>query len=234
MSLEETAKPSNFIRHIIDADLAAGKNNGKVATRFPPEPNGYLHIGHAKSIVLNFGVAQDYRGSCNLRFDDTNPHKENIDFVNAIQKDVQWLGFKWSNLYYASDYFEQLYAFGVELIQKGKAYVCDLNADQIREYRGTLTEPGKNSPFRDRSVDENLDLFARMRAGDFKDGERVLRAKIDMASSNINMRDPTLYRIRHGVIHHQTGEAWCIYPSSTVSTHVKTSVVHDNHEYIRF
>ncbi|MBI3188038.1 MAG: glutamine--tRNA ligase/YqeY domain fusion protein, partial [Gammaproteobacteria bacterium] len=212
MSLEETAKPSNFIRHIIDADLAAGKNNGKVATRFPPEPNGYLHIGHAKSIVLNFGIALDYKGSCNLRFDDTNPHKENIDFVNAIQKDVQWLGFKWSNLYYASDYFEQLYAFGVELIQKGKAYVCDLNADQIREYRGTLTEPGKNSPYRDRSVEENLDLFARMRAGDFKDGERVLRAKIDMASSNINMRDPTLYRIRHGVIHHQTGEAWCIYP----------------------
>lgn len=212
MSLEETAKPSNFIRHIIDADLAAGKNSGKVATRFPPEPNGYLHIGHAKSIVLNFGIAQDYQGTCNLRFDDTNPHKENIDFVNAIQKDVQWLGFKWSNLYYASDYFEQLYAFGVELIQKGKAYVCDLNADQIREYRGTLTEPGKNSPYRDRSVDENLELFARMRAGDFKDGERVLRARIDMASSNINMRDPTLYRIRHGVIHHQTGEAWCIYP----------------------
>ncbi|MDQ1362147.1 MAG: glutaminyl-tRNA synthetase [Pseudomonadota bacterium] len=212
MSLEETAKPSNFIRHIIDADLAAGKNKGKVATRFPPEPNGYLHIGHAKSIVLNFGIAQDYSGTCNLRFDDTNPHKENIDFVNAIQKDVQWLGYKWSNLYYASDYFEQLYTFGVELIEKGKAYVCDLNADQIREYRGTLTEPGKNSPFRDRSIAENLDLFARMRAGEFRDGERVLRAKIDMASSNINLRDPTLYRIRHGVIHHQTGEAWCIYP----------------------
>ena len=212
MSLEEPARPSNFIRHIIDADLAVGKNNGKVATRFPPEPNGYLHIGHAKSIVLNFGIASDYKGSCNLRFDDTNPHKENIDFVNAIQKDVQWLGFKWNNLYYASDYFEQLYAFGIELIQQDKAYVCDLNADQIREYRGTLTEPGKNSPYRDRSVGENLDLFARMRAGDFKDGERILRAKIDMASSNINMRDPALYRIRHGVIHHQTGEAWCIYP----------------------
>jgi len=212
MSLEETVRPSNFIRHIIDADLAVGKNNGKVATRFPPEPNGYLHIGHAKSIVLNFGIASDYKGSCNLRFDDTNPHKENIDFVNAIQKDVQWLGFTWNNLYYASDYFEQLYAFGVELIEQDKAYVCDLNADQIREYRGTLTEPGKNSPYRDRTVDENLDLFARMRAGDFKDGERILRAKIDMASSNINMRDPALYRIRHGVIHHQTGEAWCIYP----------------------
>ena len=212
MSLEETVKPSNFIRHIIDADLAAGKNQGKVATRFPPEPNGYLHIGHAKSIALNFGIAADYNGSCNLRFDDTNPHKENIDFVNAIQKDVLWMGYKWDNLYYASDYFEQLYAFGVELIQKGKAYVCDLNADQIREYRGTLTEPGKNSPYRDRPVAENLDLFARMRNGDFKDGERVLRAKIDMASANINLRDPALYRIRHGVIHHQTGEAWCIYP----------------------
>ena len=212
MSLEETVKPSNFIRHIIDADLAAGKNQGRVATRFPPEPNGYLHIGHAKSIALNFGIAADYNGSCNLRFDDTNPHKENIDFVNAIQKDVLWMGYKWDNLYYASDYFEQLYAFGVELIQKGKAYVCDLNADQIREYRGTLTEPGKNSPYRDRQVAENLDLFARMRNGDFKDGERVLRAKIDMASANINLRDPALYRIRHGVIHHQTGEAWCIYP----------------------
>ncbi len=212
MSLEETVKPSNFIRHIIDADLAVGKNQGKVATRFPPEPNGYLHIGHAKSIALNFGIAADYNGSCNLRFDDTNPHKENIDFVNAIQKDVLWMGYKWDNLYYASDYFEQLYAFGVELIQKGKAYVCDLNADQIREYRGTLTEPGKNSPYRDRPVAENLDLFARMRNGDFKDGERVLRAKIDMASANINLRDPALYRIRHGVIHHQTGEAWCIYP----------------------
>ena len=212
MSLEETVKPSNFIRHIIDADLAVGKNQGKVATRFPPEPNGYLHIGHAKSIALNFGIAADYNGSCNLRFDDTNPHKENIDFVNAIQKDVLWMGYKWDNLYYASDYFEQLYAFGVELIQKGKAYVCDLNADQIREYRGTLTEPGRNSPYRDRPVAENLDLFARMRNGDFKDGERVLRAKIDMASANINLRDPALYRIRHGVIHHQTGEAWCIYP----------------------
>ena len=212
MSVDATDKPSNFIRHIIDADLAAGKNQGKVATRFPPEPNGYLHIGHAKSIALNFGIAKDYSGSCNLRFDDTNPHKENIDFVNAIQKDVQWMGYKWSNLYYASDYFEQLYAFGVELINKGKAYVCDLNADQIREYRGTLTEAGKNSPYRERSLAENLDLFARMRNGDFKDGERVLRAKIDMASPNINMRDPTLYRIRHGVIHHQTGEAWCIYP----------------------
>jgi glutaminyl-tRNA synthetase len=212
MSQDEAGRPSNFIRHIIDADLAVGKNNGRVATRFPPEPNGYLHIGHAKSIVLNFGIARDYHGSCNLRFDDTNPHKENIDFVNAIQKDVQWLGYTWSNLYYASDYFEQLYQFAVELIKKKLAYVCDLDAEQIRQYRGTLTEPGKNSPYRERSVEENLDLFARMRAGDFKDGERVLRAKIDMASSNINMRDPTLYRIRHGVIHHQTGEAWCIYP----------------------
>ncbi len=213
MSLEEGSKPSNFIRHIIDADLAASKNNGRVATRFPPEPNGYLHIGHAKSIVLNFGIAQDYKGTCNLRFDDTNPHKENIDFVRAIQEDVRWLGYDWDDrLFFASDYFEKLYGFAVELIQKGKAYVCDLNAEQTREYRGTLKEPGKNSPYRDRSIEENLDLFKRMRAGEFADGERVLRAKIDMASPNINLRDPTLYRIRHGVIHHQTGSEWCLYP----------------------
>ncbi|HHH47698.1 MAG TPA: glutamine--tRNA ligase/YqeY domain fusion protein [Gammaproteobacteria bacterium] len=207
------SKPSNFIRQIIDADIAAGKNDGRVATRFPPEPNGYLHIGHAKSIVLNFGIAEDYHGTCNLRFDDTNPHKENAEFVEAIQRDVHWLGYDWGErLFFASDYFEQLYAYAVQLIEQGKAYVCDLSAEQIREYRGTLTEPGRNSPYRERSVAENLDLFARMRAGEFADGEKVLRAKIDMASPNINLRDPTIYRIRHGVVHHQTGDEWCIYP----------------------
>lgn len=209
----EDSRPSNFIRQIIDEDLAANKNSGKVATRFPPEPNGYLHIGHAKSIVLNFGIAQDYKGTCNLRFDDTNPHKENDEFVEAIQKDVQWLGYQWNDTaYFASNYFEQLYKFAVELIDKGLAYVDDLNAEQIREYRGTLKDAGKDSPHRSRSVEENRDLFARMRAGEFKDGEKVLRAKIDMASPNMNMRDPTLYRIRHGVVHHQTGTEWCIYP----------------------
>ena len=212
MSSDEN-RPSNFIRQIIDEDRAANKHNGKVATRFPPEPNGYLHIGHAKSIVLNFGIALDYQGTCNLRFDDTNPHKENDEFVTAIQEDVKWLGYQWHyKVYFASNYFEQLYNFALELIDKGLAYVDDLNADQIREYRGTLKEAGKDSPHRDRSVEENRDLFARMRAGEFKDGEKVLRAKIDMASPNMNMRDPTLYRIRHGVIHHQTGAEWCIYP----------------------
>jgi len=206
-------KPTNFIRQMIDQDLAAGKNDGRVATRFPPEPNGYLHIGHAKSIVLNFEIARDYGGTCNLRFDDTNPHKEDTEFVESIQEDVRWLGFDWGNRrYFASDYFEQLYDFAVQLIKKGAAYVDDLNAEQIREYRGTLTEAGRNSPFRDRSVEENLDLFARMRAGEYGDGEKVLRAKIDMASPNINMRDPTIYRIRHGVVHHQTGASWVIYP----------------------
>ena len=213
MSNEETTAPSNFIRTIIDSDLAAGKHQGRVATRFPPEPNGYLHIGHAKSICLNFGVAGDYKGTCNLRFDDTNPHKENIEFVEAIKSDVHWLGYDWEDrLFYASDYFEPLHDYAVELINKGKAYVCDLTPEQTREYRGTLTEPGKDSPYRDRSVEENLDLFARMRAGEFQDGEKILRAKIDMASSNMNLRDPAIYRIRHGVVHHQTGEAWCIYP----------------------
>lgn len=216
MSDNETAStstPSNFIRQIIDADLAANKNDGQVVTRFPPEPNGYLHIGHAKSICLNFGIARDYHGTCNLRFDDTNPHKENVEFVESIQKDVRWLGFDWDDrLFFASDYFEQLYDFAIQLIRKGKAYVCELNAEQMREYRGTLTEPGKDSPFRDRSIEENLELFAKMRAGEFEDGSKVLRAKIDMASPNINLRDPTIYRIRHGVVHHQTGESWCIYP----------------------
>ncbi|MEJ2404339.1 MAG: glutamine--tRNA ligase/YqeY domain fusion protein [Candidatus Thiodiazotropha sp.] len=212
MSETEHSK-SNFIRQIIDQDLAAGKNDGRVHTRFPPEPNGYLHIGHAKSIVLNFGIAEDYQGLCNLRFDDTNPHKENLEFVESIKSDVRWLGYDWDDrLFYASNYFQQLYDFAVELINAGKAYVCDLDAEKMREYRGTLKEPGRESPYRSRSVAENLDLFERMKAGEFADGERVLRAKIDMASPNMNLRDPTLYRIRHGVIHHQTGEAWCIYP----------------------
>ena len=202
---------SNFIRQIIDEDLAPGKHGG-IATRFPPEPNGYLHIGHAKSIVLNFGIAKDYRGKCNLRFDDTNPHKENIEFVEAIKADVNWLGYDWDGLYFASDYFEQLYGFAVELIENGKAYVCDLTPEETREYRGTLTEPGRPSPYRQRSVEENLDLFRRMRDGEFPDGSRTLRAKIDMASPNINLRDPVLYRIRHGVVHHQTGAEWVLYP----------------------
>jgi glutaminyl-tRNA synthetase len=213
MSDEAANTAGNFIRHIIDSDIEANKHGGKVATRFPPEPNGYLHIGHAKSICLNFGIADDYRGTCNLRFDDTNPHKENIEYVESIQQDVHWLGYDWGErLFYASDYFEQLYDAAVELVRAGKAYVCDLTAEQVRELRGTLTEPGTPSPYQDRSVEENLDLLARMHAGEFEDGARVLRARIDMASPNMNMRDPTLYRIRHGVIHHQTGEAWCIYP----------------------
>jgi glutaminyl-tRNA synthetase len=208
-----TSKPSNFIRNIINADIAAGKNEGYVRTRFPPEPNGYLHIGHAKSICLNFGIANDYNGECNLRFDDTNPHKENVEFVHSIKEDVRWLGFDWTeHQFFASDYFGQLYTYAVQLIEQGDAYVCDLTADEIREYRGTLTEAGKNSPYRDRSVAENLALFKGMRAGEFLDGSKLLRAKIDMASPNINMRDPAIYRIRHGVIHHQTGSEWCIYP----------------------
>ena len=213
MSSEETTTPNNFIRSIIDADIAANKHGGRVATRFPPEPNGYLHIGHAKSICLNFGIAEDYNGTCNLRFDDTNPHRENVEFVEAIKRDVSWLGYDWGDrLYFASDYFDRLYDYAVILIKKGKAYVCDLSAEQIRAYRGTLTEPGRESPYRNRSVEENLDLFARMRAGEFEDGARILRARIDMASPNINLRDPTIYRIRHGAVHHQTGEAWPIYP----------------------
>jgi len=207
------SKPTNFIRNIIDEDIKNNKNDGQVVTRFPPEPNGYLHIGHAKSILLNFGIAEDYNGHCNLRFDDTNPHKENIEFVDAIQKDVEWLGCNWGDkVYFSSDYFGALYDFAVQLIKKEKAYVCELNAEDMRTYRGTLTEAGKDSPFRNRTVEENLDLFARMKAGEFEDGTKVLRAKIDMASPNINMRDPTLYRIRHGVIHHQTGAEWCLYP----------------------
>jgi glutaminyl-tRNA synthetase len=207
-------RPRHFIRQIVEDDLAAGRNDGRLVTRFPPEPNGYLHIGHAKSICLNFGLAEDYAGCCHMRFDDTNPHKEDQEFVDAILDDVRWLGYDWGgHLYFASDYFEKLYEFACELIRSGKAYVCDLGAEEIREYRGTLTEPGRNSPWRDRSIDENLDLFARMRAGEFPDGSRVLRAKIDMASPNMNLRDPALYRIRHGVSHHRTGEGWCIYPT---------------------
>ena len=201
----------NFIRHMIDEDLKTGKHGGKVATRFPPEPNGYLHIGHAKSICLNFGLARDYQGTCNLRFDDTNPIKEDIEYVQSIQDDVRWLGFQWTGMYYAADYFEQIYDYAVQLIRLGKAYVCDLNSEQMREYRGTLTELGKESPYRSRSIEENLDLFARMRQGEFPDGSRTLRAKIDMKSPNINMRDPVLYRIRRAH-HHRTGDQWCIYP----------------------
>jgi glutaminyl-tRNA synthetase len=203
--------PVDFIRTIVDEDLSTNKHHGRVATRFPPEPNGYLHIGHAKSICLNFGIAEERGGTCNLRFDDTNPTKEDVEYVDSIKEDVEWLGFRWSALYFASDYFERLYQFAVELIRQRKAYVDSLSADEIRQYRGTLTEPGKDSPYRDRPIEESLDLFARMRAGEFPDGAHVLRARIDMASPNLNMRDPALYRIRHAT-HHRTGDAWCIYP----------------------
>lgn len=205
-------KTSNFIRNIIDEDLREGRHAAGIHTRFPPEPNGYLHIGHAKSICLNFGVAKDYNGLCNLRFDDTNPTKEDVEYVDSIQEDIRWLGFSWGDRrFYASDYFERLYEYAVELIKKGLAYVDDLTAEEIRAYRGTLTEPGVESPHRGRSIEENLDLFTRMRAGEFPDGARVLRAKIDMASPNLVMRDPVIYRIAH-VSHHRTGDAWCIYP----------------------
>ena len=206
------AERRDFIRDIVAADLASGRVS-KVVTRFPPEPNGHLHIGHAKAICLDFGVAAEFGGTCNLRFDDTNPLKEEQEYIDGIQADIRWLGFDWGeNLFYASDYFEQLYAWAVHLIEHGKAFVDDLTADEIRETRGTLTEPGTNSPYRDRSVEENLDLFARMRAGEFPNGARVLRAKIDMAAPNINLRDPVLYRIVHAS-HPRTGDAWCIYPT---------------------
>ncbi len=211
MTTNDTPVSTNFIRQIITQDLKENKNQGKVATRFPPEPNGYLHIGHAKSICLNFGIAGEFKGTCNLRFDDTNPEKENIEYMESIERDVKWLGFEWAGLYNASDYFEQLYNYAVQLIEQGLAYVDSLSAEEIRVYRGTLTEPGKESPDRNRSIEENLDLFTRMRAGEFADGAYVLRAKIDMASPNINMRDPAIYRIRR-VHHHRTGDAWCIYP----------------------
>jgi glutaminyl-tRNA synthetase len=205
------ARPSNFIRDIFLDDLKTNKYAGKVQTRFPPEPNGYLHIGHAKAICLDFGLADEFGGKTNLRFDDTNPEKEEQEYVDSILTDVRWLGFDWDGLFYASDYFDKLYAWAVQLITAGKAFVCDLSADQIREYRGTLREPGRNSPYRDRSVEENLDLFERMRKGEFPDGSRTLRAKIDMASPNLNMRDPVMYRILHAE-HHRTGDKWCIYP----------------------
>jgi glutaminyl-tRNA synthetase len=213
-NLDSAEAPASldFIREIIVDDQRTGKHHGKVHTRFPPEPNGYLHIGHAKSICLNFGVAQEFAGRCNLRFDDTNPTKEDVEYVEAIEEDVRWLGFEWAGIFFASDYFETLYGCAEQLVRDGRAYVDSLSADEIRAYRGTLTEPGRNSPHRTRSVEENLDLFRRMRAGEFPDGAHVLRAKIDMASPNVNMRDPTLYRIRHAH-HHRTGDAWCIYPT---------------------
>ena len=212
MSIPDPAAPSHFVRDIILQDLETNKYGGRVHTRFPPEPNGYLHIGHAKSICLNFGLAAEFGGKCNLRFDDTNPCKEETEYVESIIADVRWLGFDWEDrLFYASDYFDQLYEWAVQLIKAGKAYVCDLTADQVRHYRGTLTEPGRESPYRNRSVEENLDLFERMRAGEFPDGARTLRAKIDMASNNLNLRDPVMYRILHAD-HHRTGDKWCIYP----------------------
>ena len=201
---------SNFIKNIVINDLETGKHDS-IITRFPPDPNGYLHIGHAKSICLNFGLAKEFNGKVNLRFDDTNPLKEDVEYVNSIKEDVKWLGFDWDNLYFASDYFEEMYNRAVLLIKKGKAYVCDLTSEEMREYRGTLTEPGKESPYRNRSVEENLELFEKMKNGEFKDGEKVLRAKIDMSSPNINFRDPVIYRIAHST-HHNTGDKWCIYP----------------------
>ncbi|MCE2396317.1 glutamine--tRNA ligase/YqeY domain fusion protein [Candidatus Poribacteria bacterium] len=211
-STNDSTLTTDFIRQAVQEDLRTNRFDGRVHTRFPPEPNGYLHIGHAKAICISFGVAEDFNGLCNLRFDDTNPTKESIEYVESQQKDIRWLGFDWEDReFYASDYFEQLYEYAVKLIQKGKAYVCDLNPDEIREHRGTLTEPGVNSPDRDRSAEENLDLFVRMRAGEFSDGERTLRAKIDMASPNLNMRDPVMYRIRRAT-HYRQGDKWCIYP----------------------
>jgi glutaminyl-tRNA synthetase len=210
----ESTEPitKDFIREIIDEDLTTNKYKGRVHTRFPPEPNGYLHIGHAKSICLNFGIAEDYKGLCNLRFDDTNPTKEEEEYVQSIIENVKWLGFDWENrLFFASDYFEKMYEYAVQLVNAGKAYVDDLPADKITEYRGNLTKPGRNSPYRDRSVEENLDLLTRMKAGEFPDGQKVLRAKIDMAHPNLNMRDPVMYRILHAS-HHRTGDTWCIYP----------------------
>src|SRR6185437_14921167 len=209
---EVDSSPSNFIRDVILSDRASGKHNGHVRTRFPPEPNGYLHVGHAKSIMLNFGLAEEFGGECNLRFDDTNPTKEETEYVDAIIEVVKWLGGDFGDrIFYASDYFQQLYDWAIQLIKKGKAFVCDLSSEQVRETRGTLTEPGQNSPYRERSVDENLDLFARMKKGEFPDGSRTLRAKIDMASPNLNMRDPVMYRILHAE-HHRTGNEWRIYP----------------------
>ncbi len=210
---DQSPERLDFIRQIVADDLKSAKWSGRVATRFPPEPNGYLHIGHAKSICLNFGIAEEFGGTCNLRFDDTNPEKEEQEYVNSIIEDVRWLGWNWDDrLYFASDYFEQMYQYAIQLIKAGKAYICDLSADEIREYRGTLTKPGKDSPYRNRSVEENLDLFERMRKGEFPDGSRTLRAKIDMSHPNLNMRDPVMYRILHAT-HHRTTDKWCIYPT---------------------
>ncbi|MCZ6782334.1 MAG: glutamine--tRNA ligase/YqeY domain fusion protein [Proteobacteria bacterium] len=212
MSSEETTGPRDFIRDIVAADVAAGKNGGRVVTRFPPEPNGYLHVGHPKAISLSFRIAAEYDGTCHLRFDDTNPLAEEGEFVEAMIEDIRWLGFDWGeHLYFTSDYFDQLYEFAVELIRRGKAFVCDLSSEELAAHRGSLTEPGRNSPHRDRSVEENLDLFARMKAGEFENGDRTLRARIDMASPNLALRDPILYRV-HKVPHHRTGDTWCIYP----------------------
>ena len=229
-NLDEKEKAgTDFIRTRINQDNESGRFDSRVHTRFPPEPNGYLHIGHAKSICLNFGIAKDYHGECNLRFDDTNPVKEDTEYVDSIQEDVKWLGFSWTgDIHYASDYFDRLYELAEELIKRGKAYVCELNADQIREYRGTLTEPGKESPYRNRSAEENLSLFRRMKAGEFADGQMVLRAKIDMASPNVIMRDPTLYRIRHAH-HHRTGDKWNIYPMYDFTHCISDSIEHITH-----
>ncbi len=228
MSEETSTIRSNFITDIIDEHLENGRFD-HVHTRFPPEPNGYLHIGHAKSICLNFGTAQQYGGLTNLRFDDTNPTKEEVEYVESIKADVKWLGFDWDDrLFFASDYFGALYKYALELIKMGKAFVCDLTADELRQYRGTLTEPGKNSPYRDRSVEENLDLFQRMKAGEFPDGSRTLRAKIDMSSPNLNMRDPVMYRILHEA-HHRTGDDWCIYPMYDYAHCISDSQEHITH-----
>ena len=229
MSTIESIKPPDFIRAAVAEDTASGRFDGRVCTRFPPEPNGYLHIGHAKAISADFGIANEFGGKCHLRFDDTNPTKEETEYVEAIMEDIRWLGFDWGeHLYYASNYFEELYQWAVELIKKGKAYVDDLDADEIREYRGTLTEPGRESPYRNRSIEENLDLFARMRAGEFEDGARTLRAKIDMASPNLNLRDPVMYRIRHAS-HHRTGDRWCIYPMYDWAHGQSDSIEHITH-----
>ena len=226
---KEDSAARDFIRAIVEDDLRSGKHDGRVATRFPPEPNGYLHIGHAKSICLNFGIAKQYGGVCHLRYDDTNPAKEDVEYIDSIKEDVRWLGFDWGeHEYYASDYFEKLYAYAIQLIEQGKAYVDDLSAEEIREYRGTLTRPGRQSPHRNRSAEENLDLFRRMRDGEFEDGTHVLRAKIDMASPNVNMRDPTMYRIKR-VHHHRTGDAWCIYPMYDFTHCLSDSIEHITH-----
>ncbi|MBO5438472.1 MAG: glutamine--tRNA ligase, partial [Thermoguttaceae bacterium] len=223
----ENGGSKDFIRKIVEEDLASGKHT-EIQTRFPPEPNGYLHIGHAKSICLNFGIAQEYGGKCNLRFDDTNPSKEEDEYVESIQEDIQWLGFQWDKKFFASDYFDQLYDWAVQLIRDGKAYVCDLTGEEISQTRGDLTKPGTESPYRNRSVEENLDLFTRMKNGEFPDGSKTLRAKIDMASPNLNMRDPVMYRILRAT-HHRTGDKWCIYPMYDFTHGQSDSIEHITH-----